>query len=63
MYSDMTAVTMKSNKTVLNEVKDNLVLLEPSYRKNQNGLIGQLNIIAFKEFLAIHSQLAFAKCN
>ena len=30
----MTAVTMQSNKIVLNEVKDNYALLEPSYRKN-----------------------------
>ena len=29
----MTAVTIHSNKIVLNEVKDNEVLLEPSYRK------------------------------
>ena len=32
-HTDMTAVTIHSNKIVLNEVKDNEVLLEPSYRK------------------------------
>ena len=35
MHADMTAVTIQSNKIVLNEVKDNEVLLEPSYRKKQ----------------------------
>ena len=32
MHTDMTAVAIQSNKIVLNEVKDSLVLLEPSYR-------------------------------
>ena len=31
----MTAVTIQCNKIVLNEVKDNLVLLEPSYGKTK----------------------------
>ena len=35
MHSDMAAVTMQSNKTVTNEVKDNQALLEPYYGKNQ----------------------------
>ena len=39
MHADMTAVTMQSNKIVSNEVKDNQVLLEPSYGK-PNKLLG-----------------------
>ena len=39
----MTAVTIQSNKIVLNEVKDNQALLEPSYRKNQTNFFGQPN--------------------
>ena len=35
MYPDMTAATIQSNQIVLNEVKDNYALLEPSYRKKQ----------------------------
>ena len=35
----MTAVTIQSNKIVLNEVKGNQVLLEPSYRKHQMTFI------------------------
>ena len=31
MYADVTAITIQSNKIVLNEVKDNEVLLEPSH--------------------------------
>ena len=31
----MAAVTIKSNETVLNEVKDNYALLESPYRKEQ----------------------------
>ena len=34
MHADMTAVPIQSNDIVLNEVKDNLVLLEPPYRRN-----------------------------
>ena len=34
MHTDMTAVTVKSNKIVLNEVKDNKALLKSSYGKN-----------------------------
>ena len=34
-HADMTVVTIQSTKIVLNEVKDNLTLLEPSYGKNQ----------------------------
>ena len=37
----MTAVTIQSNKIVSNEVKDNKVLLEPSYRKKK-----QMNFLA-----------------
>ena len=31
MHTDMTAVTIQSNKIFLSEVKDNQVLLQPSY--------------------------------
>ena len=31
---------MQSNRIVLNEVKENYVLLEPSYRKKPNELFG-----------------------
>ena len=33
MHTDMTAVTIQSNKVVSNEVKDNSTLLELSYGK------------------------------
>ena len=46
MHTDMTAVTIPSNKIVSNEVKDNLVLLEPSYGKKPNEPFGQPNITA-----------------
>ena len=35
----MTPVTIQSNKIVSNEVKDNEVLLEPSYRKKQMNVL------------------------
>ena len=35
----MTAVTIHSNQTVLNGVKGNQALLEPSYRKNQMNFL------------------------
>ena len=35
----MAAVTIQSNKLVLNEVKDNQGLLQPSYRKNQMNFL------------------------
>ena len=38
-HTDRTAVTMQSNKIVSNEVKDNQVLLEPSYGKSQMNYI------------------------
>ena len=44
----MTAVTIKSNKIVLNEV-DNSVLLEPSHGKKLNELFGQPNICCIQE--------------
>ena len=49
MHGDISAVTMKSNKIVLNEIKDNEVLLEPS-PGGKNGLFGQPNI--FKSGIA-----------
>ena len=39
MHADMTAVTIQSNKIVLNEGKGNLVLLKPSYGKNQMNFL------------------------
>ena len=33
MHADMIAVTIQFKKIVLNEVKDNQAILEPSYRK------------------------------
>ena len=35
----MTPVTIQSNKIVSNEVKDNEVLLEPSYRKKPMNVL------------------------
>ena len=35
MHADMTAVTIQSNKIVLNEVKNNSALLAPSHGKNE----------------------------
>ena len=43
MHTDMTAVTIQSNKSVSNEVKDNQALLELSYGKKTNELFGQPN--------------------
>ena len=40
MHTDRTAVTIQSNKIVSNEVQDNHVLPEPSYRKKLNELFG-----------------------
>ena len=41
MHTDMTAVTVQSNKIVSSEVKDNQALREPSYRKKKKELFGQ----------------------
>ena len=38
MHADITAVTIQSNKIVLNEIKDNQALLGPPYRKKTNKL-------------------------
>ena len=43
VHVDMTAVSIQSNKIVLNEVQDNSALLEPSYGKKPNELFGQPN--------------------
>ena len=43
MHAHMTAVTTQSNKIVSNQVKDNLALLQPSYRKKPNNHFGQAN--------------------
>ena len=45
MQADMILVTIQSNKILLNEVKDNEALLEPSYGKKPNELFGQPNTI------------------
>ena len=43
MHADMTAVTIQSNKIVLNEFKDNKVLLEPPYgKKRMNCLVNPI---------------------
>ena len=47
MYTDMTAVTIESNKIVSNEVKDNWVLLQPSYGEGLNELFDQPSILIF----------------
>ena len=39
MHTDTTAVKMQSNKIVLNEVKDDEALLEPSYGKNVTNIL------------------------
>ena len=44
MHANMTAVTIQSNKIVVNEVKHNKTLLEPSYGK-KNKLYGQPNLL------------------
>ena len=44
MHGNMTAVPIQSNKMILSEVKDNSMLLEPSYRKKTNEIFGQPNI-------------------
>ena len=49
----MTAVTIQSNKIVLNEIKDNWALLEPSYRKKPNELFGQPNILTSRFHIAV----------
>ena len=42
IHADITAVTIQSNKIVLNKVKDNKVLLEPSYRKKKKNFSANL---------------------
>ena len=39
MHTNMTAVTIQSNKITLNEVKDNQMLLEPLYGENQMNFL------------------------
>ena len=43
MRTDMTAVTIKSNKIFFNEVKNNWALLEPLYGKKPEELFGHPN--------------------
>ena len=38
MHADMTAVTIQSNKIVLNEVKNNQIPLESSHRRKKNQM-------------------------
>ena len=44
MHTDMTAVTIESNKIVSNQVKDNQKLLELSYGGEKTNPFGQPNI-------------------
>ena len=39
MHTSITAVTIKSNKICLNEIKDNEALLEPSYGKKTKNFV------------------------
>ena len=57
MHTDMTAVTIQFNKIVLNEVKDNSALIEPSYRKKPDELFGQSNTLTL--FKSSAPQLGF----
>ena len=62
----MTAVTIQSNKIVSSEVKNNEVLLEPSYRKKMNFLSNpiyhySLNISLLTFFCTV-SQLYMCVC-
>ena len=41
MHTEVTAVTIQSNKIVSKEVKDNYALLEPSYGKNQKNFLAR----------------------
>ena len=47
MHTDITAFTIQSNKTVSNEVKDNQVLLEPSYGKNRMSILANPILLLF----------------
>ena len=48
MHTDMTAVTIQSNKNVLNEVKDNSGLLEPLYGKKNKLTLWPTHYLAVK---------------
>ena len=48
----MTAVTVQSNKIVLNKVKDNQALLEPLYEKKLNKFLAN-PIVCFKHPIII----------
>ena len=39
MHTDMTAVTIQSNKIVSTEVQDNWALLQPPYRRKQMNFL------------------------
>ena len=39
IHTDKTAVTIQSNKIVLNEVKGNKAVLDPSYKKKQMNFL------------------------
>ena len=56
LHVNMTAVTIQSNKIVLNQVKDNQALLESSYRK-KNEFFGQPNTWNYKYFVLSHQLL------
>lgn len=56
MHTDLTAITTESIKIVSNKVKDNQVLLEPSYGKKLNKLFGQPNIYVCEISLKKYSE-------
>ena len=51
----MTAVTIQSNKIVLNEVKDNQAQLEPSYRSKQTFWLSIQNTQTYTRLKKIYS--------
>ena len=53
----MTAVTIQANKIVLNEIKDNYALLEPSYRTETNFSANPIFILNEQEHRLIYMHL------
>ena len=65
MHTDMTAVPIQSNKIISNKVKDNEVLLEPSYEKTkQTFWPTQYNDIPYSGilFLTLFARKFFLTC-
>ena len=48
MHTDMTAVTIQSNKIVSNEVEDNKALLWPFYGKKQMNFLAHAGVTILK---------------